>query len=62
MVATVATQGVPAKVASEDGSWSVEYKNASAGPQDDSLFEVPPDYQGMAMPQMPSLQDIAQQQ
>jgi len=36
--------GFPVKQADEKGSWSKEYQNVKLGPQDPSLFEVPPDY------------------
>ncbi len=49
------SNGIPVKVASEDGKWSVEYKNISANPQPESLFEVPSDYQSMAIPNMASM-------
>ena len=42
----------PVKVAAADGSWGVEYKNISLGPQPDSLFEVPAGFQKVAMPAM----------
>jgi hypothetical protein len=41
---------LPVKTAAVDGSWSVEYKNINKGPQPDSLFEVPSDFQKSAMP------------
>lgn len=44
------SDGLPAKVEAEDGSWSVEYRNKAAGPQPADLFEVPADYQPLAMP------------
>jgi hypothetical protein len=50
-----------------DGSWSVEYKNVSLGPQPDSLFEVPEGFQKATMPSfgsgsgMPSLDDVMSQ-
>ena len=37
--------GFPVKQADEKGSWSKEYQNVKLGPQDPSLFEVPPGYQ-----------------
>lgn len=43
-------QGLPAKVESEDGSWSVEYKNVKPGRPPENLFEVPADYHKFAMP------------
>ncbi len=47
--------GLPVKVESEDGSWSVTYSNISGGPQPAELFEVPADYTLMAMPNIASL-------
>lgn len=44
--------GIPVKIASVDGSWSVEYCNIQAASQPDSLFEPPADYQKFAMPNM----------
>ncbi len=40
----------PVKVEAVDGSWGFEYKNLKTGPQPDSLFEPPADYQKFAMP------------
>lgn len=40
---------IPLKMESLDDSWSVEYRNVHVGPQPDAIFEVPPDYQKMAM-------------
>lgn len=40
----------PVRVAAIDGSWVVDYKNIKIGAQADSLFEVPSDYQKVAMP------------
>ncbi|KPK41932.1 MAG: hypothetical protein AMJ78_04190 [Omnitrophica WOR_2 bacterium SM23_29] len=37
--------GFPVKMAAEDGSWTVEYKNIRLGGQAASLFEVPAGYQ-----------------
>jgi hypothetical protein len=42
--------GLPLKTAAKDGSWSVEYKKVAAGPQPDSLFELPAGLTRMAMP------------
>ncbi|MFH0827461.1 MAG: DUF4412 domain-containing protein [Candidatus Omnitrophota bacterium] len=42
--------GFPVKMEAVDGSWSVQYKNISFGPQPDSLFEVPEDYEKTSMP------------
>ncbi len=44
----------PVKVEATDGSWSVEYRNVTVGPQPDSLFEVPDGYQKFAMPSLPA--------
>lgn len=43
----------PVKSAAVDGSWTQEFRNVKMVPQPDSLFEVPPGYQKMQMPQMP---------
>ncbi len=40
----------PVKMASEDGSFSMLWKNYQAGPQAASLFEPPADYTKMAVP------------
>jgi hypothetical protein len=42
--------GVPIKVVSEDGSFSMEYKDIKTGGVADSLFEAPQGYQKMKMP------------
>jgi hypothetical protein len=44
----------PVKVTSDDGSFTILWKNYKAGPQDAALFEPPTDYQVMAMPDAPS--------
>ncbi|KPK39784.1 MAG: hypothetical protein AMJ78_07920 [Omnitrophica WOR_2 bacterium SM23_29] len=49
--------GIPVKTASEDGSWSTEYKNIRIGSQPDSLFEIPAGYQKFSE-QMPSTDDM----
>jgi len=36
--------GFPVRQADEKGSWSKEYQNVKLGPQDPSLFEIPPGY------------------
>jgi Domain of unknown function (DUF4412) len=47
--------GVPIKVVSEDGSFSMEYKDIKPGEVADSLFEAPQGYKKMKMPfAMPS--------
>ncbi len=51
----IGSQGVPLKVEAVDGSWSVEYRNVKMGGIDDSLFEVPADYQKLAVPSMSQL-------
>ncbi|HEX4140831.1 MAG TPA: DUF4412 domain-containing protein [Candidatus Methylacidiphilales bacterium] len=40
----------PVKMAAEDGSFSVVWKNYKTGPQDPSLFQPPSGYQVMQMP------------
>jgi len=42
--------GLPIKIVSEDGSFSMEYKDIKTGEVADSLFEVPQGYQKMKMP------------
>ena len=42
--------GLPIKIVSEDGSFSMEYKDIKPGEVADSLFEVPQGYQKMKMP------------
>ena len=41
---------IPLRIASPDGSWSVEYRNVQVASQPDHLFEVPEGYQRFAMP------------
>lgn len=43
----------PVKMAGEDGSYSILFKNYQMGPQAPSLFEPPAGYQTMSMPSMP---------
>jgi Domain of unknown function (DUF4412) len=43
----------PIKTAGVDGSWTQEFRNVKVVAQPDSLFEVPPGYTKMQMPQMP---------
>lgn len=43
--------GVPIKMVSLDGKFSMEYRNIREGSLPASVFEVPPGYQKMAMPQ-----------
>jgi hypothetical protein len=40
----------PVKMASVDGSWTMEYRNINMGSQPDSLFELPAGYQKVGMP------------
>jgi len=42
--------GMPIKMVSEDGSFSMDYKDIKPGEVADSLFEVPDGYQKMKMP------------
>lgn len=46
------TRSIPVKTAAVDGSWSSEFKNIKAGPQDPSFFEIPAGYKKFAMPTM----------
>jgi hypothetical protein len=46
---------IPVKTASEDGSWSMEYKNLVIGAQPAELFEVPGDYQKFSYGNMASM-------
>ena len=43
----------PIKSAAVDGSWTQEFRNVKMATQPDNLFEVPPGYEKMEMPQMP---------
>jgi hypothetical protein len=45
----------PVKMAAEDGAFTALWKNYQAGPQDPALFQIPADYQQVAMPSMPSM-------
>jgi hypothetical protein len=45
----VATK-TPVKMTADDGSFTLNWKNYKAGPQDAALFEPPKDYQTMEMP------------
>ncbi len=49
---------IPIKMASLDGSWSVEYSNIQVGPQPNALFEPPADYEKFAMPNMADIQNM----
>ena len=42
--------GVPIKIVSENGSFSMEYKDIKPGQVADSLFDVPQDYKKMQLP------------
>jgi hypothetical protein len=48
-----ATTKVPVKMAADDDSVTIVWKNYQAGPQAAALFEVPADYQVIPMPSMP---------
>ena len=50
-----AAGNVPVKMAADDGSFSILWKDYKPGPQDPSLFAVPSDYHVMTMPAMPSV-------
>jgi len=43
--------GVPIKMVSQDGKFSMEYRDIKEGGVTDSVFEVPPGYQKMTKPQ-----------
>ena len=43
--------GVPIKMVSQDGKFSMEYKNIKEGGLPPGVFELPPGYQKMPMPQ-----------
>lgn len=49
------TNKVPVKMAAEDNSVLVLWKNYHAGPQDPALFELPADFKVMPMPSLPTL-------
>lgn len=53
--------GIPVKTESEDGSWTMEYKNLKLGVPDDSLFEIPSGYKKFAMPSMEDIMRAARQ-
>jgi hypothetical protein len=44
--------GFPVKQGDEKGQWSKEYQNVRLGPQDPSLFEIPPDYKKLDLGSM----------
>jgi len=46
---------IPVKMMPEDGSVTIVWKNFVTGPQDPLLFEPPPGYQTMNMPNMPHM-------
>ena len=43
--------GVPIKMVSQDGSFSMEYRNIKEGGVPPAVFEIPPGYQKMPLPQ-----------
>ncbi|MHB8069652.1 MAG: DUF4412 domain-containing protein [Desulfobaccales bacterium] len=45
--------GVPIKMLSQDGKFTMEYRNIKEGGVPDSIFEIPPGYQKTPMPQGP---------
>jgi Domain of unknown function (DUF4412) len=49
-----AAKQFPVKLASEDGAYTVLWKNFQPGPQQAALFEAPSDYQVINMPTAPS--------
>lgn len=49
--------GIPMKTVAEDGSWQIEYKNITVGPQADNLFDVPSDYSKFAMPSIKDMME-----
>jgi hypothetical protein len=53
---------IPVKIASIDGSWTVEYRNINTAPQPASLFEVPAGYQKFSMPNMGQMMQTMQSQ
>jgi len=53
--------GVPIKTTSEDGSWSVEYKNIITAAPQGSLFEIPEGYAKFAMPNIKEMMEQASQ-
>jgi hypothetical protein len=48
-----ASTKLPVKMASEDGAYTIEWKNYQTGPQDAALFEPPAGFQVMNMPGAP---------
>lgn len=53
--------GIPVKTVAIDGSWTMEYRNLNAGPQDPSLFEIPAGYKKFSMPTMADMMRAAGQ-
>ncbi len=45
----------PVKIAADDGSITLDWKNYKAGPQDPALFEPPKDYQTVDAPSIPGM-------
>jgi hypothetical protein len=45
----------PVRLAADDGSFTLDWKNYKAGPQDPALFEPPKDYQTVEAPNIPGL-------
>ena len=43
----------PIKISALDGSWSTEYRNIQVGPQAESLFEVPPEFEKISRSESP---------
>lgn len=62
MLQWLGEDGIPVKMASVDGSWSVEYQYIQPGPQPDSLFEIPAGYQKMEVPNMQNMMAAAAQE
>lgn len=52
---TDAAKKIPVKMAAEDNTFTILWKNFKAGPQPASLFELPTGYQKMEMPSMPGM-------
>jgi hypothetical protein len=52
---------LPIKTAGVDGSWTQEFRSVKMVAQPDSLFEVPPGYTKMQMPQMPGGMNLKRQ-
>ncbi len=51
----IAQGQIPVRTQSLDGSWTVDFKNVSTGPQSPDLFEVPPGFKKFAVPSMGDL-------